>query len=129
MSDSATTEKILTPEQRRAIDSLLATGDLDEAAAAAGCHIRTLQRWRSSDPLFSAALQAAQDAALDQTTAALVGASVASVKLLRQVVENESAKMPYRLRAAATLLDATLRWHELRSLAQRVAALEQRGTA
>jgi hypothetical protein len=123
VSQDATTEKLLAAEQRRAIDTLLATGDVNAAAAAAGCHVRTLQRWRQ-EPAFAAALQAAQDAQLDATAAVLAGATVEAVALLRRVVGNDAAQLSHRLRAAGTLLDASLRWHELRSLTQRIAALE-----
>lgn len=125
MADSDKAD-FLAPEKRRFVDALLATGDVDQAAAAAGCSPRTGHRWRQ-DPAVRAALQAAQEAQLDATTGALVAASAASVALLREVVDDTKLQLSHRLRAAATLLDATLRWHELRSLSQRVAALEQRG--
>ncbi len=105
------------------MDALLAGADSVTAAQAAGCSERTLHRWKT-EPAFRQALQDAQDAALDQTTGALVAASVASVALLRRVVEDDGAQLSHRLRAAGTLLDASLRWHELRNLAQRIAALE-----
>jgi hypothetical protein len=127
MSETATTEKVLPPDQRRAIDTLLATGDINAAATAAGCHVRTVQRWRT-EPAFAAALQVAQDAQLDATAAVLAGATVEAVALLRRVVGNDDAQLSHRLRAAGTLLDASLRWHELRSLAQRLAALEAKVT-
>lgn len=123
MATNDTQGKTLTAEQRRALDALLGGADNAAAAKAAGCSERTLMRWKT-EPTFRQALQDAQDAALDATTGALVAASMASVALLRAVVENDAAQMSHRLRAAGTLLDATLRWHELRNLAQRIAALE-----
>lgn len=123
MSDSVTRD-LLNHAQQRAVDALLAGGDVAAAAAAAGVTDRTIQRWRK-EPAFLAALQMAQDAALDRTAGALVAASGAAVALLRRVVEDDAAQMSHRLRAAGTLLDATLRWHELRSISQRLAQLEQ----
>ena len=121
--DSAVKTKVLSPEQRRALDTFLATGDVDQAAAAGDCSVRTFRRWKT-DATFASAMRDAQDAALDETAGLLVSASVASVALLRRVVEDKGEKMAHRLRAAGTLLDASLRWAELRNLAQRVAALE-----
>ena len=126
MAENGNGEKVLAPEKMRALFALLATGDVAEAAKASGASERTVARWRT-EPAFASALKAAQDAALDGTAAQLVSASAAAVKLLKDTVENQAAQLSHRLRAAATLLDATLRWHELRSLSQRVAALEQRG--
>ena len=123
MATNDAPEKTLTAEQRRALDALLGGADNAGAAKAAGCSERTLLRWKT-EPFFRQALQEAQDAALDATTGALVSASMASVALLRRVVENDDAQLSHRLRAAGTLLDASLRWHELRSISQRLAALE-----
>lgn len=128
MAGSDTQEKSLSAEQRRAIDALLAGSHHAAAAKAAGCSERTLHRWKR-EPTFAAALRGAQDAALDETAGALVSGSRASVALLHSVVVNQSAQMSHRLRAAATLLDAALRWHELRNLSQRVQALEERTNA
>ena len=125
MADTDNTEKTLSPEKMRALFALLATGDLADASKASGASERTVARWRN-EPAFVAALRSAQDAQLDATAAQLVSASAASVKLLRDTVENDSAQLSHRLRAAGTLLDATLRWVEMRSLSSRVAALEAR---
>ena len=125
MADSDSTEKVLSPEKMRALFALLATGDVADASKASGASERTVARWRN-EPAFMAALRSAQDAMLDATAAQLVSASSASVKLLKDTVENESAQLSHRLRAAATLLDSALRWVEMRSLTSRVAALEAR---
>ena len=122
-TDTQLKTKVLSPEQRRALDTYLATGDVAQAARAGDCSERTFKRWKS-EPTFAGAMREAQDTALDETAGLLVSASVASVALLRAVVEDEHEKMAHRLRAAATLLDASLRWCELRALAQRIATLE-----
>lgn len=115
----------LGPEKRKAIDVLLATGSQADAAEAAGCHERTLRRWLATDPAFMAALYEAQGQALDSVTAALVYTSRGAVELLRQTIDNPDAKLALRMKAAQVVLDACLRWHELRSLTQRVEALEE----
>ena len=122
-TDTGVKSKVLSPEQRRALDTYLATGDITQAARAGDCSERTFKRWKS-EPTFAAAMQGAQDTALDETAGLLVAASVSAVSLLRRVVEDDGEKMAHRLRAAGTLLDASLRWHELRSLSQRIQALE-----
>ena len=121
----------LGPEKRKALDVLLATGNQTEAAAAANVHDRTLRRWLASDPAFTQALYEAQGQALDSVTSALVYTSRGAVELLRETIDNENAKLPLRMKAAQIVLDACLRWHELRSLTQRIEALEeaQRGKA
>lgn len=114
---------VLTPDRRRALDALLATGDQQQAAAAAGVTDRTIRRWLV-EPAFVAALQEAQGALLDATTNDLVRASGGAVGLLRRTVENVDAPLALRIRAAGILLDSTLRWRELRDIERRLAALE-----
>lgn len=123
---SVDTTDFLPPEKRRFADTLLATGDIDAASLAAGCSLRTGHRWRS-EPAVATYLATVQERMLDQVTASLIAASGEAVALLRRTVGNDAATLSHRLRAAGTLLDATLRWHELRALSQRITALEQKG--
>ena len=124
MADVDTTD-FLPPEKRRFCNELLATGDIDAASLAAGCSVRTGHRWRQ-EPAVANYLASVQERMLDQVTASLIAASGEAVALLRRTIGTDAATLSHRLRAAGTLLDATLRWHELRSLSQRIAALEQR---
>lgn len=114
---------LLTVKQRAAVDALLAHGDQRQAARAAGVNDRTLRRWMH-DPLFAAALQEAQDTALDSVTADLVRAAGGAVALLAATVDSDAAPLGLRLQAARTLLDAALRWRELRGIEHRLAMLE-----
>lgn len=122
MTDNA----LLSVKQRTAVDALLAHGDQRQAARAAGVSDRTLRRWLH-EPDFAAAVTDAQDAALDAVTADLVRAAGGAVALLAATVDNEDAALGLRLQAARTLLDAALRWRELRGIEQRLAALEAAG--
>jgi len=123
MTENGIPVKSLSPEQRRALDALLTGATTAQAAERAGCAERTLYRWKQ-EPLFSTAWQDAQDAALDETAGALVAGSRDSVLLLHSVVLNQSAQMSHRLRAADTLLNGALKWHEQRTFAQRLSAVE-----
>lgn len=115
---------LLSAQQRKALDVLLAGGDKPLAAQAARVNPRTLRKWMH-DPAFLAALTAAQDATLDAVTDSLVRAASGAVALLDQTRGNEDAPLTLRLQAARTLLDAALRWRELRGIERRLDALEQ----
>lgn len=118
-----TENTLLSVKQRAAVDALLAHGDQTQAARAAGVNQRTLRRWMH-EPDFAAALTQAQDTVLDKVTADLVRAAGGAVALLADTVDNTDAALGLRLQAARTLLDAALRWRELRSIEQRLQALE-----
>lgn len=115
---------LLSAQQRRALDVLLAGGDKPTAAQAAKVNPRTLRKWMR-DPAFLAALTSAQDATLDAVTNDLVRAAGGAVALLAGTVHNPDAALALRLQAARTLLDAALRWRELRGIERRLEALEQ----
>ena len=115
---------LLSVKQQAALDSLIADGDQVKAARAAGVNARTIRRWLL-EPAFAAALQTSQDATLDQVTADLVTAAGGAVALLASTVGNTDAALGLRLQAARTLLDAALRWRELRGIERRLDALEQ----
>lgn len=114
---------LLSAQQRRALDVLLAGGDKHAAAQAARVNPRTLRKWMR-DPAFLAALTSAQDATLDAVTNDLVRAAGGAVALLAATIDNTDAALALRLQAARTLLDAALRWRELRGIERRLEALE-----
>ena len=118
------TNVLLSVHQRKALDVLLAGGDKLTAAQAGGVNPRTLRKWMR-DPAFLAALTDAQDTALDAVTTDLVRAAGGAVGLLATTVDNEDAPLALRIQAARTLLDAALRWHELRAIERRLEALER----
>jgi len=118
------TNVLISAKQQLALDVLLASGDRARAAQAAGVNDRTLRKWLH-EPAFLAALQTSQDATMDQVTAALVTAAGGAVALLASMVDNTAVAPGLRAQAARTLLDAALRWRELRGIERRLDALEQ----
>ncbi len=118
------TNVLISAKQQLALDVLLASGDRARAAQAAGVNDRTLRKWLH-EPAFLAALQTSQDATMDQVTAALVTAAGGAVALLASMVDNTAVAPGLRAQAARTLLDAALRWRELRGIERRLETLEQ----
>ncbi len=118
------TNVLISAKQQLALDVLLASGDRARAAQAAGVNERTLRKWLVQ-PAFLAALQTSQDATLDRVTDDLVLAAGAAVALLKETMDNADVARGLRVQAARTLLDAALRWRELRGIEKRLDALEQ----
>lgn len=101
MSENVRFPVQLKPEQQRALDALL-TGATDvEAAAAAGVSDRTIRRWET-EPVFAAALRAAQCTAFDRTVARIAGAASKAEAVLLALLKAKDEEI--RLRAAVAFL-------------------------
>ena len=116
----------LTTKKRRAIEALLSSSTLEEAAEEARVGYRTLARWRSEDPDFRAALRQAQDQALDSAVSRLSVAMPAAVDTLMKIVEDEEERSSTRVSAARTILSTGLKLVEIRDLTGRLENLEDK---
>jgi hypothetical protein len=122
MNDSGTE---LSPKQHQAIQSLLTQSSVPNAAASVGISTRSLYRWLD-EPAFRLALNTALDKSIDAAARGLVGLTEKAIKVVGTVLDNEQLHPATRLRAADLVLSNMLKLAELRTLAQRVAALEDK---
>lgn len=111
------------PRQKRAIAALLAEPNVKAAAASAGVGYRTILRWLE-DPIFRAALTQAEDQAIDSAVRLLAGAGADAVATMTAIMADVVNAPGVRLRAAGMVLDTLLKLRELRTLADRIQALE-----
>ncbi len=112
----------VTAKQRLAIASLVATGNVREAAKAAGVAPKTLYTWKTQEG-FKAELRAEELRALEEFSRALVSLAELTTQAIRDGLTDES--MHVRLRAAGMVLDGILRVRELLTLEERVQELER----
>ncbi len=115
----------LTPKQHQAIQALLIQSSVPNAAASVGVSVRSLYRWLD-EPTFRLALNTALDKSVDAAARGLVGLTEKAIKVVETVLDNEQIHPATRLRAADLVLSNMLKLAELRTLAQRVAALEDK---
>ena len=115
---------VLSAKQQRAIEALLSSKSVAEAAASAKVAKRTLFRWMAEDQAFRAALSQAEGEMLDAATRRLLnlqGESIDTLEYLISQAQTESV----RLRAAQVVIETSLKLRELRDIEQRLTALEQ----
>jgi hypothetical protein len=115
----------LTPKQNKAVAALLATSDALAAARAAGVTRGTLYTWMRA-PAFRAALHEAEAAALNAVSRSLVRLAEKAVTTIEAAMNDTSAPMSVRLRAADAVLGRLLQLRELVTLEERVRELEER---
>jgi transposase-like protein len=113
----------LSPKQQLALQSLLAGRTKSQTAAAVGVTPRTLSRWLA-DPAFHAALTNTADEAIANAADRLADALDSAVAVLAEVMANQDARDPDRLRAADLVIHRGLDLIQQKQLIERIAALE-----
>ena len=113
----------LSARQRLAVEALLATGEVTSAAQTACVSRATLHRWLTN-PMFVAAVRAAEAAALDDLSRMLVRLGGTAAGTLEQAMIDPATPPATRVRAADAVLGRLLQLRELATLEARVNDLE-----
>jgi hypothetical protein len=124
MSRNVTSEPALTGKQRRAVQALLATGEVKAAAAEVGIARETLQRWLRQ-PIFSQAVKEAEAKAIDDLSRMLVRLGRTATATLAKAMSDPTVPPATRVRAADVSLSRLLQLRELATLEARVIELER----
>lgn len=114
----------LSAKQRKAVEALLATGEVAAAARDVGVSRHTLHRWLN-DAQFRAAVRESEARALDELSRLLVRLGRTAATTLAKAMSDPAAPYPTRVRAADATLGRLLQLRELATLEARVTELEQ----
>jgi hypothetical protein len=107
------------------VTAMLSSPTIKDAAKAAGVSERTAWRY-SQHPSVKRALAARQDTLLGHASRRLATEMGAAMDVLVTIMRDEDASDGARVSAARAVLDSGLRLAELVTLAERVAALEEK---
>ena len=116
----------LTPRQRKAVESLLTTGDKSTAAEAAGVRRHTIYVWLRK-AAFQQALRDAEAEALQSLSQALARLGRKAADTLDKSMDADSPTV--RVRSSDIVLQRLLQLRELVDLDARMRALEARMNA
>ncbi len=117
--------KNLTPRKRKALEALLTSGDISQAANTAGVSRDSVYRWLR-DPDFQTALSNGTQAALQGLSQSLLTLGAAAAKALQAALEDTTAPLAVKLRAADIVLTRLLQMRELVDLDKRLTELEKK---
>jgi hypothetical protein len=117
-------DQTLTSKQRKALEALLLTGEVSNAASAAHVTRDTVYRWLKQ-PVFVSAVREAEAEAIDEVSRVLIRLSRSAVGTLAQAMAERDAPIGPRIRAADITLSRLLQVRELAVLEDRLTALEQ----
>ena len=124
MSRKITPDATLTAKQRKAVEALLATGEVTAASKEAGVARETVQRWLKQ-PVFAQAVRDAEARALDDLSRLLVRMGRTAAATLAKAMSDATVPPATRVRAADVALSRLLQLRELATLETRVAELER----
>lgn len=122
----ANVRETLSPKQLKALESLLADGNVTRAARAAGVAPKTVHAWLKL-PLFADELRRLEGQALQGLGRRLVSLGEASTKALEDALDPAQA-ITVRLRAAQIVCERGPVLAELSAVIGRLEALERRLT-
>ena len=114
----------LTTKQRRAVDALLSGANRDQASAAAGVSVRTLDRWRGELPAFQDELRRRGREAVEGAAWRLRDSMKDAADVLTALMQDQEAPASVRLRAAQAVIDSGLKVIEAADILDRLEALE-----
>jgi hypothetical protein len=124
MPRNVTPDEGLTGKQRKAVEALLATGEVTATAKEVGVARETVQRWLRQ-PAFLQAVRDAEAKALDDLSRLLVRMGRTAAATLAKAMNDPATPMATRVRAADVALARLLQLRELATLETRVAELER----
>lgn len=113
----------LTGKQKKGIAALLSEPTQAEAAGTAGVGPRTLSRWLQQ-PEFRAALQAAENDAINEAIRHLARMQSSAAKVIDDILGDDEISPTVRLRAAVSVFDLLIRLKSFNQLEERISTLE-----
>jgi transposase-like protein len=110
-------------KKEAAVQALLSSRNVEEAARAAGVTPRTLYRWQK-EPAFEAACREARRAVVSQANARLQQATGVAAATIVKVMVDPTVPASVRIRASECVLNHAGKAIEIEDIEVRVAALE-----
>jgi len=115
----------LTPAQGRAVEALLSSRSIAEAARQSKVSERSIFRWLSEDPLFQDKLAEARRGALAQASTRLHQVAGTAVEAIHELIQSEKRIEPGRASLVRTALDFAFRAGAYEDVRRRLDQLEQ----
>lgn len=120
------TDDNLTINQNKALEVLIATGNVSQAADAAGVSRQTIYTWKQDDTNFNSALNQASMAITEEASQRLMNLAEKALIVLEKTLDDPNTPAYGRIRAADLILSKVLQLRESFLLENKVSELEKR---
>ena len=114
----------LTPKQLKAIEVLVTSGNVTEAAAAAGVSRETIYTWMRSDKAFQAEKDGISSAYIGELSSRLNSLAQHAISTLQEILSDPNAPVNARIRAADIVIGRQIQLYEMADIARRITRLE-----
>lgn len=114
----------LSPKQRKAIEVLVTSGNVTEAAAAAGVSRETIYAWMRTDKEFQAERDGISTAYVGELSTRLNLLAQQAISTLQQILTDPNAPVNARIRAADIVIGRQVQLYEMSDIARRITRLE-----
>ena len=114
----------LSPKQRKAIEVLVTSGNVSEAAATAGVSRETIYAWMRFDKEFQEEKDRVSSACVTELSSRLNTLAKQAVSTLQQILEDPNAPVNARIRAAEIVISKQIQLYEMSDIVRRITRLE-----
>ena len=114
----------LPPKQLKAIEVLVASGNVTEAASAAGVSRDMIYAWMRSDQAFIAEKDRVSSAYIGELSSRLSSLASQAISTLQQILTDPNAPVNARIRAADIVIGRQIQLIEMADVARRITRLE-----
>jgi len=125
MTQTDTSEEILTGKKLKALEALISHDSIDQACNACGISRATLYRYLK-EPLFDKELKAAKRQLINRAILRLQQSCSDAARTLSEICKDKEATAASRVSAAKEILSSALKAVELEDIETRLSTLEER---
>ncbi len=120
------TDNNLTASQVKAVETLIATGNISKAAKAARVSRQTIYTWKQEDENFKTALREESLAITEESGHRLINMAQKALDVLEKTLDDPNTPAYGRIRAADLILSNVLQLRETYLLEEKITELERR---
>ena len=120
------TDNKLTLKQQKALEVLIISGNVSEAAEAAGVTRQTIYTWKEEHETFKSSLNQGSTKIVNELSSRLNSLGQLAVTVLQKTLEDPNTPAYARIRAADIVIGRMLQIREITDFERRISELEEK---